>query len=65
MARIQVRLDPDVAEALGVLAEESERSVSAEANLWLRRALGLGSAPRVIPPTSSSVRAPQGRLNAR
>ena len=65
MARIQVRLDPDVAEALTVQAEGSERSVSAEANLWLRRSLGLGSAPRVIPPTSSSVRAPQGRLNAR
>lgn len=38
----QVRLDPDVAEALQRQADDAERSLSTEANVWLRKALGIG-----------------------
>lgn len=44
MAKPQVRLDEDVAAAVGRAAERSGRSHSQEANWWLRKALGLGAA---------------------
>ena len=64
MGRAQVRLDPDVEAALTVLAEEHERSLSAEVNARLRA---------MIPamPTRSAlfgdatVQAPRGRLDVR
>ena len=37
MARVQVRLDGDVAEVIGRSAARHERSLSAEVNSWLRR----------------------------
>lgn len=41
MTKPQVRLDPDVAEALQRQADDAERSLSTEANVWLRKALGM------------------------
>lgn len=38
---MQVRLDDEVARALQARATDSGRSLSGEANAWLRRALGL------------------------
>lgn len=41
MATPQIRLDDEVAQALQRRAIDSGRSLSAEGNAWLRRALGL------------------------
>jgi hypothetical protein len=43
--KVQVRLDEDVAEVLVRAADRSDRSVSAEANQWLRRVLGAPPMP--------------------
>lgn len=63
MAKPQVRLDDDVAAALGRAADRSGRSASQEANWWLRKALGLAAAGNRQPATaataSASVSAPQ------
>lgn len=56
-AKPQVRLDPDVAEVLQRAADRGERSLSAEANVRLRRALGM-TAPHLVGAGSASVRAP-------
>lgn len=52
MTKAQVRLDPDVAEVLGRAAERGERSLSAEANVRLRRALGMGATSTTTPSTA-------------
>lgn len=41
--KAQVRLDPDVAEVLGRAADRASHSLSAEANVRLRRALGMAA----------------------
>jgi hypothetical protein len=65
LSKPQVRLDPDVAEAIGTLAEENHVSLNTAANQVLRKALGLqteGTAPR--PPVdrqTAVLRAPRGQ----
>lgn len=58
----QVRLDPDVAEALGRDAERKGTSLNVAANVWLRRALGLAGTypspgPQHAPPAEPAAKA--------
>jgi hypothetical protein len=61
MTSRQVRLDPEVADALQAAADRAERSLANEVNIWLRRALRLPTGPTMAPapPRSASVSAPK------
>jgi len=62
----QVRLDDDVAAALERAADRAGRSVTAEANVRLRRQLGLDQVASSTAPAlrSSRVSAPSGIIGA-
>ena len=62
----QVRLDDDVSAALERAADRAGRSVAAEANVRLRRQLGLDVSPSSTAPAlrSSRVTAPSGIIGA-
>jgi hypothetical protein len=66
--RVQVRLDDDVAEALQRAADRAEHSLTVEANLRLRRQLGLQpggpSQGAAGWQGASRVRAPRGIIGA-
>jgi plasmid stability protein len=58
----QVRLDDEVGQVIQQRAIDSGRSLSAEANVWLRRALGL--APGELSPVAKRNRVPDPRRPA-
>lgn len=60
----QVRLDDDVSAALERAADRAGRSVAAEANVRLRRHLGLDVTPSSTPRGASRVTAPSGIIGA-
>ncbi len=66
--RAQVRLDPDVAEALQAAADAAAHSLAQEANLLLRQILAVPLTAATTPPkspNSARVHAPIGALRGR
>lgn len=61
----QVRLDPDVAEALGRDAERKGTSLNVAANTWLRRGLGLRTGGGDRTPLADTVANPEPVAKAR
>lgn len=64
MSKHQVRLDADVAEALGRDAERKGTSLNVAANVWLCRALGLPAmgTQAALPPTPGSGATAKARI---